>query len=133
MKKIITILLTLILFLTGCQSHSTIQGVEETAQTLETVTQETTTFNPEIYDENETWAENDERLSYYLPDEYFYDTNGELDFYETLGSKMHIFEKNNNHFTYTNVVSNRMPEPQYHSGGRRNCPDTGSRNTGNYN
>ena len=90
MKKIITILLALMLFLTGCQSHSTIQGVEETAQTLETVTQETTTFNPEIYDENETWAENDERLSYYLPDEYFYDTDGELDFYETLGSKMHI-------------------------------------------
>ena len=90
MKKIITILLTLMLFLTGCQSHSTIQGVEETAQTLETVTQETTTFNPEIYDENETWAENDERLSYYLPDEYFYDTDGELDFYSTLGYKMHI-------------------------------------------
>lgn len=90
MKKIITILLALMLFLTGCQSHSTIQGVEETAQTLEIVTQETTTFNPKIYDENETWAENDYTLSYYLPDEYFYDTNGELDFYEILGSKMHI-------------------------------------------
>ena len=90
MKKIITILLTLMLFLTGCQSHSTIQGVEETAQTLETVTQETTTFNPEMYDEDMTWDKNDYTLSRYLPDEYFYDTNGELDFYETLGSKMHI-------------------------------------------
>lgn len=91
MKKIITILLTLMLFLTGCQSHSTIQGVEETAQTLEAVTQEITTEDPKIYyDENETWNKNDYTLSYYLPDEYFYDTNGELDFYETLGSKMHI-------------------------------------------
>ena len=90
MKKIITILLALMLFLTGCQSHSTIQGVEETAQTLENVTQESTTDHPDMYDENETWAENDQRLSYYLPDKYFYDTNGELDFYETLGSKMHI-------------------------------------------
>ena len=90
MKKIITILLTLMLVLTGCQNHSTIQGVEETAQTLETVTQETTTFNPEMYDEDMTWDKNDYTLSRYLPDEYFYDTNGELDFYETLGSKMHI-------------------------------------------
>ena len=78
------------LVLTGCQNHSTIQGVEETAQTLETVTQETTTFNPEMYDEDMTWDKNDYTLSRYLPDEYFYDTNGELDFYETLGSKMHI-------------------------------------------
>ena len=59
MKKIITILLTLMLVLTGCQNHSTIQGVEETAQTLETVTQETTTFNPEMYDEDMTWDKND--------------------------------------------------------------------------
>ena len=43
-----------------------------------------------------------------------------------------IFEKNNNHFTYTNVGSDRLPEPQYHSGGRGNCPDTGNRNTGNH-
>lgn len=79
LKKIITILLALMLFLTGCQSHSTIQGVEEP-----------TTDHPDMYDENETWAENDERLCLYLPDKYFYDTDGELDFYETLGSKMHI-------------------------------------------
>ena len=91
MKKIITILLALMLFLTGCQSHSTIQGVEETAQTLEAVTQEITTEDPKIYyDENETWNKNDYTLSYYLPDEYFYDTDGELDFYSTLGYKMHI-------------------------------------------
>ena len=93
MKKTVALVSSTILVLTGCQSHqshTTLQGVEETAQTLETVTQESTTFNPDMYDENETWAENDERLSCYLPDKYFYDTNGELDFYSTLGYKMHI-------------------------------------------
>ena len=93
MKKTVALVSSTILVLTGCQSHqshTTLQGVEETAQTLETVTQESTTFNPDMYDENETWAENDERLKYYLPDKYFYDTDGELDFYSVLGYKMHI-------------------------------------------
>lgn len=83
--------LFVIMSMTACsQEGNTLQGVEETAETfpVETVTQETTTMGG--YDENKVWDENDYTLSCYLPDEYFYDTDGELDFFSLNNEKMHI-------------------------------------------